>query len=213
MRYEHIIWDFNGTLLDDVMTGIASVNKLLEDRGLPKIESVNAYRRVFRFPIIEYYRSLGFDFDKEPYEVIAPQWVELYLENVKSAGLYEDAIWALDSARKAGLKQTLLSATELNMLKGQVAELGVEGYFCRVAGLDNIHAGSKLALARAWRREYPIDRAIMIGDTDHDVDTARELGADCVLICRGHQSKEYLQTLGVPVSDSIKEAFERFILN
>ena len=70
MKYEHIIWDFNGTLLDDVWTGIVSVNKLLEDRGLPKIASVEDYRRVFRFPIIEYYRSLGFDFDKEPYEVI-----------------------------------------------------------------------------------------------------------------------------------------------
>ena len=213
MKYEHIIWDFNGTLLDDVWTGIVSVNKLLEDRGLPKIASVEDYRRVFRFPIIEYYRSLGFDFDKEPYEVIAPQWVALYLENVKSAGLYEDASWALDRAEKAGMTQTLLSATELNMLKGQVRELGVEGYFDRIAGLDNIHAGSKLALARAWRQEYPFDRAIMIGDTDHDVDTARELGADCVLVCRGHQPKEYLQTLGVPVADSIREAFERYIFN
>lgn len=213
MKYEHIIWDFNGTLLDDVWTGIVSVNKLLEDRGLQKIASVEDYRRVFRFPIIEYYRSLGFDFDKEPYEVIAPQWVALYLENVKSAGLYDDARQTLEQVRAAGLRQTLLSATELNMLKGQVRELGVEGYFDRIAGLDNIHAGSKLALARAWRQAYPQDRAIMIGDTDHDVDTARELGADCVLVCRGHQPKEYLQTLGVPVADSIREAFERYIFN
>ena len=213
MKYEHIIWDFNGTLLDDVWTGIVSVNKLLEDRGLPKIESVEDYRRVFRFPIIEYYRSLGFDFDKEPYEVIAPQWVALYLENVKSAGLYDDARQTLEQVRAAGLRQTLLSATELNMLTGQVRELGVESYFNRIAGLDNIHAGSKLALARAWRQAYPFDRAIMIGDTDHDVDTARELGADCVLVCRGHQPKEYLQTLGVPVADSIREAFARYIFN
>ena len=213
MKYEHIIWDFNGTLLDDVWTGIVSVNKLLEDRGLPKIESVEAYRRVFRFPIIEYYRSLGFDFDKEPYEVIAPQWVALYLENVKSAELYDDTRQTLEQVRAAGLRQTLLSATELNMLKGQVRELGVEGYFDRIAGLDNIHAGSKLALARAWRQAYPQDRAIMIGDTDHDVDTARELGADCVLVCRGHQPREYLHTLGVPVADSIREAFDRFVFN
>ena len=211
MKYDHIVWDFNGTLLDDVMTGIVSVNCLLRDRGLAEIGGVEEYRRVFRFPIIEYYRALGFDFDKEPYEVVAPQWVKLYLENVVDAGLYADAEWALERLRNMGVRQTLLSATELTMLRGQVSSLGIEVYFDRILGLDNIHAGSKLALARLWREEYPNDRAIVIGDTDHDVDTARELNADCVLVCRGHQSKEYLLTLGVPVADDISGAFEYLI--
>ena len=81
MKYTDIIWDFNGTILDDVDAGIVSVNKLLSDRGLPTIESKEEYRKVFRFPIIEYYRALGFDFEREPYEVLAPLWVSEYLKN------------------------------------------------------------------------------------------------------------------------------------
>ena len=201
--YEYLIWDFNGTLLDDVQTGIESVNKLLSDRGLDTVKDKKQYREVFRFPIIDYYRTLGFDFDAEPYEVLAPQWVELYLENVKHATLYPDVIQTLEYAKRNGIKQSILSATEREMLLGQLEELGIVDYFDEIMGLDNIHAGSKLALASDWRERHPSCRALFVGDTDHDAQTARTLGADCVLVCRGHQSKEFLQTLGVRVEDDL----------
>ena len=202
-KYDHVIWDFNGTLLDDVETGIRSVNTLLVERGLATVDSVEHYRRVFRFPIIDYYRSLGFDFDKEPYEVLAPKWVELYLENVKTAALYGDVIQTLEFIRSQGISQTVLSATELSMLKGQLSSLGIDGYFEEVLGLDNIHAGSKLNLAYDWRQKHSKERVLFIGDTDHDAVTASALEADCVLVCRGHQSKEHLLTTGAMVTDDL----------
>ena len=207
-RYDYLIWDFNGTLLDDVITGIESVNKLLADRGLATIKSKEQYRSIFRFPIIDYYRALGFDFDTEPYEVLAPQWVELYLENVKRATLYGDVLQTLEYAKELGIKQAILSATERSMLIGQLEELGIAHYFDRIMGLDTIHAGSKLALASAWRAQHPDSRALFVGDTDHDAQTAEQLGADCLLICRGHQSKEFLLTLGVPVADNLSAVSE-----
>ena len=203
MKYDYLIWDFNGTLLDDVQTGIDSVNTLLRERGIPTVQSVDKYREVFRFPIIEYYRALGFDFEKESYEELAPKWVALYLEYVKKASLYGDVLRTLDCVRECGVKQTVLSATEQTMLHGQIRELGIEHYFEDVLGLDNIHAGSKLALARAWKESHPDARALFVGDTDHDVQTAETLGADCVLVTRGHQSRAYLDTLGVSVADSL----------
>ena len=33
-KYEYVIWDFNGTILDDVEASMSSVNKLLVERGL-----------------------------------------------------------------------------------------------------------------------------------------------------------------------------------
>lgn len=185
------------------MTGIRSVNTLLAERGLDVIESIERYRQVFRFPIIDYYRSLGFDFEKEPYEVLAPLWVELYLENVKTAELYGDVRQTLDFIRERGVSQSVLSATELCMLRGQLASLGITDYFEEIMGLDNIHAGSKLSLAYDWRERHPRDRVLLVGDTDHDVRTAQALHADCILICRGHQSREHLLTTGVPVASDL----------
>ena len=79
MKYTDIVWDFNGTIIDDVEAGILSVNKMLSDRGIQTIPNKERYQELFCFPIIEYYRNCGFDFDREPYEVLAPIWVEQYL--------------------------------------------------------------------------------------------------------------------------------------
>ena len=206
-KYDYIIWDFNGTLLDDVMTGIDAVNTLLVERGLAPIESVEKYRSVFRFPVIDYYKDIGFDFSEESYEELAPKWVALYLENVKSAGLYPDVVESLEALRRDGVGLCVLSASELGMLEDLLKKHGIYEYFEEVMGLDNIHAGSKIALAHDWRARHEGKSALFIGDTDHDVDTARALGADCALVCRGHQRREFLESFGVPVYDSIKEIF------
>ena len=75
MKYTHLMWDFNGTIFDDADAGIDAVNKMLKERGLEPIPSRERYKQIFNFPIEEYYGSLGFDFEREPYEVLAPIWV------------------------------------------------------------------------------------------------------------------------------------------
>ena len=64
--HTHLIWDFNGTILQDMDLGIRCTNTMLTERGLPVIPSVEAYREIFGFPIDEYYRRLGFDFVLAP---------------------------------------------------------------------------------------------------------------------------------------------------
>ena len=204
---DYCIWDFNGTILDDVETGILSVNHLLRERGLKTIDSREEYHGVFGFPIRRYYERLGFDFEREPYEVVAPLWVEQYLINVRNARMYEDVSETLERFRELGVRQIILSATELDMLKGQLIDLEIEGYFEEILGLDNIHASSKISLAEEWRRRHPQARLLLLGDTDHDYATARALGAECVLIARGHQSEEYLKTVCPTVLGSLSQLF------
>lgn len=194
MKYTDIIWDFNGTIIDDVEAGIISVNKMLAERSLPIIADKEAYRRVFRFPIIEYYRSLGFDFESEPYEtVLAPMWVNLYKENSKHAPMQEGVCKAIDLFSSKGLHQHILSASEIGILTEQLRSFGIYEKFDSVTGLDNIHAHSKTALALEWRKNHPDAVALFIGDTEHDAGAAKTLGADCALISFGHQSKETLE--------------------
>lgn len=196
MNYTYCIWDFNGTIFDDIGASIKAVNTLLAERGLPTLESKERYHEVFDFPIIDYYRRIGFDFDKEPYEVVAPLWVELYLENSKSSGLFEDVIPALDFFESQGVKQSVLSASELKMLTGQLKDLGIYDRFEEIMGIDNIYAESKLALASSWKERHAGERVMFIGDTTHDYETAKLLGADCYLVSAGHQPEYKLRTAG-----------------
>ena len=104
-----------------------------------------------------------------------------------------------------GKKQIILSATEYNMLAEQVSELGIDGYFSELVGLDNIKAESKEKIALAWRKKNPDEKILFIGDTDHDLNVARAIGADCVLIADGHQDIKYLSTLGARVFENAGE--------
>ncbi len=206
MKYTHIVWDFNGTLLDDISAGIDAVNVMLARRGLATIDSVETYRELFCFPIIQYYAKLGFDFEKEDYyTVLAPEWVEMYLENYKFSPLSANAESTLQRLGEMGYAQTLLSATELQMLKGQLSELGLEQYFTEVCGLDNIHAGGKMDAAIAWRAAHPDAVALFVGDTVHDYEVARAAGADCVLYSKGHQSYAQLSACGCPIIEDLSE--------
>ena len=192
MKYTCIVWDFNGTIMDDVEIGIESVNVLLEKRGLKTLESREEYQRVFGFPIINYYIRLGFDFDKEPYEEIAVEWVNEYTDRERTAKTVDGVKELLEFFKSEGKRQIIISACEQAMLNRNTKALGVFDYFDEVCGINNIYASSKEAIAVAWRERNPEEKILFIGDTDHDCDVAKAMGADCILVAQGHQSYETL---------------------
>ena len=208
-NYTYCIWDFNGTILDDVELGMNSVNTLLAERGIPTIKDKDAYRKRFDFPIIDYYRDLGFNFDTDPYEVLAELWVDLYMRDLNDAKMFSGVPRALAFFEGRGIKQAVLSASERNMLVGQLNGLGIADRFEEILGIDNIYGDSKLALAEDWRRRHSNERVMFIGDTTHDIETAKILGADCFIVCSGHQCKERFKGLGVEIFESLDSLIER----
>jgi phosphoglycolate phosphatase len=199
MKYTHIVWDFNGTIIDDVGIGIQSVNPLLEKRGLKPIESLDEYKKLFDFPIIDYYRRLGFDFEKEPYEKIAVEWVENYKALSDEIPLVDGVLKALESIGNLGLKNLILSASERDMLEDKLTKLGIIEKFECLLALDNIYAHSKLDIAREYFADKDKSKYLMVGDTVHDFDVARKVGIDVVLVACGHQSYDKLVSTGCVV--------------
>lgn len=209
-HYTHLLWDFNGTLLNDVDACVRCANRLLTAHGLPPLSSVAAYRDVFGFPIIEYYRRLGLDLDRLPYTELAPEWVRYYLEEVVSSELYDGITETLTAVRALGISQWVLSATELQMLTQQLDTLGIRSYFDGILGLGNIHAYSKEEIALDWKRTHPDATVLMFGDTDHDAAVAAAIHADCVLLTTGHQPRARLENNRcLFVADSAAEALQR----
>lgn len=202
MEYSHILWDFNGTILDDVDAGIRSANVLLSRRHRKTLDSVNSYQDLFCFPIIQYYRNLGLDMEKEPFEDLAVEWMEQYLLFSRDSKAYADTVELIFLLKNRKIPQIILSATEKTMLIDQLTGLGLISYFDELLALNNIHAYSKVDIAKEWVKKVKPGNPVMIGDTVHDYEAAKEIGAACVLISNGHQSKERLKTCGVPVFDT-----------
>ena len=204
-RYTHVIWDFNGTILDDVQAGINSINVMLRERALPAL-TVERYREIFDFPVEEYYRRVGFDFEKEDYRTcLAPLWVSLYEQHSHQVRLYPDVELLARALRDAGVAQSILSASEAEMMRSQLRQHGALLWFDEVWGNESIHAYGKSAVAAAWRGAHLAEHAVMLGDTTHDFEIAREIGADCILVAAGHHSRERLERCGVPVVDRLAD--------
>lgn len=207
--YSHLIWDFNGTLLNDVDACIQSANALLSAHGLPTLKSHDQYRSVFGFPVVDYYQRLGFDFSRVPFSVLAVEWVEHYHRFSRSAALYEGVPLVLAQVYKARIPQYVLSATEASMLHRQVSALGISQYFEELLGMDDIHAHGKTERGLAWRHDHPDAKPLLIGDTDHDAAVAKAMGIDFALFAGGHQSKKQLLACEpIRVLDNLVEVLE-----
>ncbi len=208
MKYSHVLWDFNGTILNDVEVGVESANTLLKRHGLSELKSIEEYRKIFCFPIIDYYRKLGFDFEKTPYDELAVEWVDIYNETVHKAKLYDGIIRLLTAVKQTNTPQLILSATELKMLTGQLKSLGISEYFNEILGTGDIYAYSKKDIALNWVKNTKPDKAVLIGDTSHDKIVADAAGFDCILVAGGHEDKQRLLKTNSIVVNSVNEIFD-----
>jgi len=208
-KYSHIIWDWNGTLFDDVAWCIQAKNIMLAKRGMKTMGGVSDYHNLFCFPVKQYYKNLGFDFDTEPFEDLAVEYHKLYLAG-KSGNcmLFPGVESVLEVIHKSGITQIILSASEMGNLLSQMSEFDISGYFDEILGLSNIYAKSKIDIGLDYMARKGVKDAILIGDTKHDHEVANALGIDCVLIPNGHQSREMLLSCGVPVLDDIADVIK-----
>jgi phosphoglycolate phosphatase len=205
MRFQHIIWDWNGTLLDDTQAGVNAVNGMLADRKLPPID-IPYYRDVFGFPVSEFYRKIGFNLEAEDWDAMARDFHDRFLADT-TIRLHRDAVAALECFRAAGLGQSILSASEQRILEDMLASYGVSHYFAGVFGVDNLYGHSKREIGRILLRDLSLDpaSALIIGDSLHDHEVAADLGVACLLISQGHQSHARLARSGAPVLESLAD--------
>ncbi len=206
MKYQHILWDWNGTLLDDVTLGVEIINGILMRRGMRSID-LGRYYEVFDFPVIDYYRNVGLDLDHESFEKIAEEYIVHYEERCCSCTLQENAKDVLVHIHGQGIPQSILSASHHESLRQFVDYFGIAKYFSDLIGLKNHYAESKIENGCKWMMDsgYGSKDVVMIGDTVHDYEVAQAIGADCILVSRGHHSEEKLKSCGVPVLSSLLE--------
>ncbi len=213
MQYQHIIWDYNGTLLNDVNLCVNIINELLSARDLPMM-SVDKYRELFDFPVKDYYAKAGFDFEKESFETVGTEFIVQYDKRQKKAQLHLGVLELLKEIHEKGIQQSVLSARKEEQLTDELKAFGIYHLFQVVVGLNDHYAGGKTGRGKDLMSEIntPKDQILMIGDTKHDAEVAKALGIDCVLLSHGHHTKEKLETCGLTVLSGI-DHLKAFIFN
>lgn len=208
-HYQHIIWDWNGTLFDDAWLCVEIMNGLLEQRNLPLL-TTEIYETIFDFPVKDYYRKLGFDFTVEPFETASDAFMEGYYRRMHKCPLRDHTRTVLNRGRDQDLTMSILSAMEHSYLAEMVHHHHLRDYFTDVIGLSDHHAAGKVALAQQWIKDQDIapENILFIGDTTHDHEVAQVLGVDCTLIHSGHHARARLAALNVPIIESLLDLFD-----
>lgn len=193
-KYKHIIWDWNGTLLDDCQLNIDLINEFLLKRNLCTVTK-DQYLDIFGFPIYDYYCKLGFDFEAEFFESISNAFVDTYDSRCFTCRLQRDAEAVLKAFENRGLTQSILSAYYQDSLEKAVKHHGIEKYFIRLIGLENKHAAGKAENGKRWIKELGCNpgKVLFIGDTVHDFEVSQVIGCDCLLVASGHQCRKRLE--------------------
>ena len=196
-------------MIDDVDLCLSLLNKMLIKRNLDTL-SVERYREIFTFPVIEYYKKAGMDVENESFDDLAVEFMDPYVEQYRTCSLVLHAEEVLAKLKEKGLRCIVLSATKQDYLEEQVSAFNIAHYFNELVGIQDIKAAGKIERAKQWMSTQGIDpkECIMIGDSIHDSEVAAELKIDCLLSTTGHQNRERLKACHRPIVDDLMQIFD-----
>lgn len=203
---KYILWDWNGTLLDDTFACIDTLNQMLASRGLETV-TPEFFRRNFAFPARSFYELVGMDVPDDQWDALAFEYHECYHRHDYT--LNPDALAALEFARANAAGESIISALHQRFLDAETERFGVKPFMDHVFGTDNLDGGSKLERARELLAELAVDghaadRLVLIGDSLHDHQVAEELGISAVLFSGGSHDRERLAAVA-PTGDTLSE--------
>jgi phosphoglycolate phosphatase-like HAD superfamily hydrolase len=210
VKGRHIVWDWNGTLLDDLQVVIEAANVSLGRFGVGPIDE-DGYRDHFTRPVRAFYDSL---FSRS---VTDSEWMALndtfhveYFSRVDRAELTVDTLDALASVERRGWAQSLLSMSPQGWLETVVASKGVANRFSLVDGLSGDTGGRKARHLADHLATLQLDpsETVVVGDTPDDAVAARHVGANVVLYDGGSHHLPRLEGMGAPIAHTLTHAVE-----
>lgn len=207
---KHIIWDWNGTLLNDLPIILDAVNDTVGMVGLPQI-TLDQYRTFYTRPVKKFYDQIaGQEIDHDQYMLIDRLFHERYHATVGDASLAPGAHGVLSDLAAGPHGQSLLSMAPHDELQVALSFFDVEHFFAIAQGNEGPPGGFKTQHLAEHLRLLGTDPSLvtMIGDTVDDGHAAIENGIDCVLYDDGSHHRSDLEAVGFPITKSLGEAVE-----
>jgi phosphoglycolate phosphatase-like HAD superfamily hydrolase len=205
---KHLVWDWNGTLLDDLSLVVSSTNTAFASVGARDVGS-DEHRRAFRRPVADFYAEmLGRAVDAEEFGRLDRIFHDAYRLGLTDISLAADAMAAIKTWEGS---QSLLSMWFHSELVPAVETYGLTGVFTRIDGLRT-EVGGDLKAGHLARHLAELgvagDRVVMIGDSLDDAYAAESVGGSAVLYTGGFTDPDRLRASGYPVADTLVGAVE-----
>ncbi|MFI6417594.1 HAD family hydrolase [Streptomyces sp. NPDC050842] len=205
---KHLVWDWNGTLLDDISAVIGASNAAFAEIGIEPI-TLERYRELYTVPVPKFYeRLMGRLPTDEEWTVMDGAFHRHYWVRAEACALTLGAAELLAARQASGFTQSLLSLAPHAELIPLVRRHGIAERFVRMDGRvgDSTDGKSGHMVRHLEALRVSADRVVVIGDAADDAVAAAHVGAKAVLYTGGSHSRASLERVGVPVVDSLAEA-------
>jgi len=205
----HVIWDWNGTLVDDLGVVVESVNASLQQLDAGPIGAAE-YRTHYTRPVRVFYdRLLNRPITDVEWEVIDRAFHRAYDAALADIELAPGARGVIAGLYGAGHTQSILSMWWAQSLRPEVGRHHLDGFMIRVDGNRGLSGDTKEQLLRDHLQRLDLvdpDSAAMVGDSVDDARAAAAVGIRCVLYNGGSHHREQLEGCGFPVVDDLVAA-------
>ena len=188
-----IAFDLDGTLVETAPDLIGTLNLMLAEHGLPPVP-LSAARHLVgggaRRMLEHGFREAGADFDAGQAPLLVERFVEVYRDRIADESfLFEGVEAALDRLAADGARLCVCTNKRTDLSIELLERLGVLGRFDAVVGPDAVSARKpdRAHLIEAVRKAGGDPaRALMVGDSDNDVNAARAAGAPVIAVSFGY---------------------------
>lgn len=203
-----IVWDWNGTILNDVPLNIEILNNILLEYHIKPID-YDEYKNLFCFPIKSFYQKLGFHIESdEEYFSIIDKFNSMYRKRMFEPHLQDDAIEVLSELEKQNYIQLLLSGLNVEDLVAQVKNFELFSLFHRVIGSKTNDANDKDNNLKRILQSYNKNSIVLIGDTTAELKLSSDNNCKAILVTCGHQSENVISKKTALYCNSLSDIFQ-----
>ena len=185
---QNIIFDWSGTLVDDLPPVLEATNAVMRTFGRAEL-SRDEFRAQFRLPFMHWYEEIlpGVTVDE-----LDRVFLAAFAASQQPVTVLPHAREFLEACAAAGKRMFVLSSAPQHAVEAQARDLGLHGYF------EHFYAGVRDKRQQIGRvleeKDLAREHTLMIGDMRHDIHTARAGGIRSVAVLTGYEFPEVVAT-------------------
>ncbi|WP_446897332.1 HAD family hydrolase [Clostridium sp. LBM24168] len=215
MKYKYVLFDLDGTLTDSKEGITKSVQYALKKFGIT-VENLDFLEKFIGPPLKESF-MIYYNFS----EACALKAIEYYREYFRNKGIfqnkvYEDVYEMLGILKDKGIQIILATSKPTIFAKMILEYFNLNKYFQDVIGSNLDGTRSKKAEVITYIIDKcninDLEKAIMVGDREHDIIGARENTIDCIAVSYGYGTlREIKNAKPTYIADNVMDIPDKII--
>lgn len=196
-RFEMIVFDWDGTLMDSAGAIVLAIQLACRDLGIGAPSDEQA-RQIIGLGLQDALTQAVPELDPARYREMAERYRHHYLSRDHELVLFDGIHELIGTLAEAGFLLSVATGKSRNGLDRAFDGSGLRHYFHASRCADDCHSKPHPQMLEELMEEFGLrpDKTLMIGDTTHDLLMAKNAGVPAVAVAYGAHARESLELEG-----------------